>query len=156
VRRLKRARANVDAGLAGVRRRDVLGAAGGFLALELLNLRCSPAELKPGQIAVPLKDLVPGRRMIVVVAENPVELTRSAAGVTARSLRCTHWGCVVRWREDQRAYICPCHGGRYDADGNVVEGPPPLPLRTVPATVSGDRVILGSSELNVRAPGSRS
>lgn len=123
----------------------MLGAAGGFLALELFGLRCSPVEsLKPGQVAVPLEDLVAGRRTIVIVAENPVEVMRSGDGVTARSLRCTHWGCVVRWREAERAYVCPCHAGRYDSDGNVLEGPPPLPLRAVPAIVSGDRVILGS------------
>lgn len=150
MRRLKRARAPAAAVLAGVRRRDVLGAAGGFLALELLGLRCSPAEsLEPGQVAVPLKDIVAGRRMIVIVAENPVELTRFADRITARSLRCTHWGCVVRWREAERAYVCPCHAGRYDADGNVLEGPPPFPLRAVAATVSGDRVILGKG----RGPG---
>lgn len=79
MRRLKRARALEDAGLAGVRRRDVLGAAGGLLALELLGLRCSPADLKPGQVAVPLRDLVPGRRMIVIVAENPVGATTKTA-----------------------------------------------------------------------------
>jgi len=150
VRRLKRARPPAAADRAGIRRRDVLGAAGGLLALELFGLRCAPAEsLKPGQVTVPLKDLVAGRRTIVIVDENPVELTRSADGVTARSLRCTHWGCVVRWREAERAYVCPCHGGRYDPDGNVIEGPPPFPLRTVPVAISGDRVILGSG----RAPG---
>lgn len=41
---------------------------------------------------------------------------------------CTHLGCKVTWHEDQKHYISPCHDGHFDADGNVVSGPPPRPL----------------------------
>ena len=126
-------------------RRDLLRGAGGLVALELLGLACARPEpaLKPDQVAIPLSDLPVGKRLTVIVAGNPVEVTREGAAVTARLLRCTHWGCAVRWREAERAYVCPCHEGRYDENGNVLSGPPPLPLRTVPAAVSKDRLIVG-------------
>jgi isorenieratene synthase len=56
----------------------------------------------------------------------PVFLRRTAAGVEARSGRCTHKGCPVRVASD--GFHCPCHGGRFDLDGAVVGGPPPRPL----------------------------
>lgn len=42
--------------------------------------------------------------------------------------RCTHLGCTVNWREDAQAFICPCHDGKFGADGRVLGGPPPRPL----------------------------
>ena len=45
------------------------------------------------------------------------------------SSRCTHLGCSVHWKSSISRFQCPCHGGAYDPDGEVVSGPPPLPLR---------------------------
>jgi Rieske Fe-S protein len=44
---------------------------------------------------------------------------------------CTHLGCGVRWDQDRERFLCPCHGGEYDAEGTVVAGPPPRPLETL-------------------------
>lgn len=41
---------------------------------------------------------------------------------------CTHLACKTTWHEDAQEYICPCHDGHYDIDGNVTKGPPPRPL----------------------------
>ncbi|NOY98434.1 MAG: Rieske (2Fe-2S) protein [Chloroflexi bacterium] len=41
---------------------------------------------------------------------------------------CTHLSCRVAWHTDAQEYICPCHDGRYDIEGNVTKGPPPRPL----------------------------
>jgi glycine/D-amino acid oxidase-like deaminating enzyme/nitrite reductase/ring-hydroxylating ferredoxin subunit len=54
-------------------------------------------------------------------------------GLHAVSLRCTHLGCLVRFNAAERSWDCPCHGSRFDVDGNVLEGPAvdPLPRRDV-------------------------
>lgn len=52
-------------------------------------------------------------------------------GVHALSGTCTHLGCQVRWDAESTRFRCPCHGGVFDAEGNVVEGPPPRPLDRV-------------------------
>jgi menaquinol-cytochrome c reductase iron-sulfur subunit len=31
--------------------------------------------------------------------------------------------------------VCPCHGGRYNAEGVNISGPPPRPLQTYPTKV---------------------
>ena len=41
---------------------------------------------------------------------------------------CTHLGCPVRWIEEKREILCPCHGGIYDLNGYVIGGPPPRGL----------------------------
>jgi Rieske Fe-S protein len=52
-------------------------------------------------------------------------------GVHALSATCTHLGCQVRWDEASTKFRCPCHGGVFDKQGNVVEGPPPRALNRV-------------------------
>lgn len=56
-------------------------------------------------------------------------------GVRALSATCTHLGCQVQWDGSAKQFHCPCHGGIYDASGQVLGGPPPRPLDTVDARV---------------------
>ena len=48
-------------------------------------------------------------------------------GMLALSQRCTHLGCTVPWREDERQFHCPCHSSIYTPTGVVVSGPAPRP-----------------------------
>jgi nitrite reductase/ring-hydroxylating ferredoxin subunit len=56
----------------------------------------------------------------------------------ALSAVCTHLGCVVAWQDQAGEFLCPCHGGRFSADGQVLGGPPPKPLETL--LVSGSKI----------------
>jgi glycine/D-amino acid oxidase-like deaminating enzyme/nitrite reductase/ring-hydroxylating ferredoxin subunit len=49
----------------------------------------------------------------------------------AVSLRCTHLGCILRFNSAERSWDCPCHGSRFDVDGNVLEGPASAPLNRI-------------------------
>ena len=42
--------------------------------------------------------------------------------------RCTHLGCTVHWDAGKQIFLCACHGGAFDLNGNVKTGPPPRPL----------------------------
>lgn len=53
----------------------------------------------------------------------------------ALNAACTHKGCPVNWDTAQRQFLCPCHGGRYDAMGKNIAGPPPAPLASLPTRV---------------------
>ncbi len=57
----------------------------------------------------------------------PAVLFAAPSGFKAISLVCTHLGCTVE--EVDGGFKCPCHGSRYDAQGNVERGPARLPLR---------------------------
>lgn len=126
-------------------RRGLLLLLGGWVGLEALPSSCAPEPPpKPTDVAILLSEIEGGRRVLVVVRGNPVEVSRAGYSVVARSLLCTHSGCVVKWREDRGEYICPCHEGVYDADGGVIAGPPPKPLPTLPVRISGDRAYVGT------------
>jgi Rieske Fe-S protein len=53
------------------------------------------------------------------------------------SATCTHLGCQVLWDSTAKHFKCPCHGGVYGANGEVLDGPPPRPLTTIEVRVEG-------------------
>ncbi|TFH66072.1 MAG: ubiquinol-cytochrome c reductase iron-sulfur subunit [Candidatus Zixiibacteriota bacterium] len=61
----------------------------------------------------------------------------------ALSAVCTHLGCIVAWQEQVEEFQCPCHGGRFSADGKVLGGPPPRPLEAYAVELKGDQLIIG-------------
>jgi Rieske Fe-S protein len=56
-------------------------------------------------------------------------LSRTSASVfTAIEAVCTHEGCTITGA-DGDIYVCPCHGSRYNRNGQVVNGPATSSLR---------------------------
>jgi cytochrome b6-f complex iron-sulfur subunit len=82
------------------------------------------------------KDLVIGQTPAIV-------LNIPGKGIRAFSRVCTHLGCLVKYYPEKQLFICPCHGGSYDLNGNVVSGPPPRPLPRFAVKVRGDNLVIG-------------
>ncbi len=64
--------------------------------------------------------------------------------VIAISAGCTHLGCIVTWDEDLKIFKCPCHDGRFDAEGKVISGPPPTPLKRHLVKIEDDVIFLST------------
>lgn len=72
-----------------------------------------------------------------------VVLQPTAGDFIALSAICTHLGCIVQWQSDKGEFLCPCHAGRFSAHGEVLGGPPPKPLETLPVNTEGDQIVVG-------------
>jgi cytochrome b6-f complex iron-sulfur subunit len=55
---------------------------------------------------------------------------------------CTHLGCTFPWNANENQFQCPCHGSLYDAEGRVLRGPAPLPLRLTHVKTEGEYIRL--------------
>lgn len=105
--------------------RDV-GAADGFRAGETVEV----SFLDPSPLA-----------WAGVTARTAAWLRRQPDGTfTAFAINCSHLGCPVRWVASAGLFMCPCHGGVYDRDGEVAAGPPPRALTRYPVRVRAGRV----------------
>lgn len=62
----------------------------------------------------------------------------------AISAECTHLGCIVTWDADRGLFICPCHEGQFDAEGRVLSGPPPAPLKRHRAKIENGKLYLAT------------
>lgn len=98
--------------------------------------------IKP--VEIPKGDIPVGGTKDVVLQNTPViVINREGAGYIALSKVCTHLGCLVQYKSDEKILLCPCHAGRFDLNGNVISGPPPAPLRQFPVKVEGDHILIG-------------
>ena len=86
----------------------------------------------------------PGTRALVAgLAGEPTYLTVTEDGTLhpwGIVDNCTHLGCTFPWNPNDNQFQCPCHGSRYAADGSVVRGPAPLPLKLVQVRVEKDAI----------------
>jgi len=71
---------------------------------------------------------------------------KSGEQIRVLSNICTHLGCGVRWDQDQNAFLCPCHNGKFDIQGRPIAGPPPRPL-----TEYECRVVDGKLEIKMES-----
>jgi cytochrome b6-f complex iron-sulfur subunit len=111
--------------------------------LPAAALACTRPEPPDRRLRVPLASLGSAGRLEVAYAGEPVEIVRTASGLVARSLLCSHFGCRVQWQADARRYACPCHGGAFDGDGQPAAGPPTRPLRRLPIELAGRDILVG-------------
>lgn len=79
-----------------------------------------------------LSEIPLGEGRVVEWRGEKVAIYRPESGeARAVSPVCTHMGCLVHWNSAERTWDCPCHGGRYQPDGRVLEGPPVKELAPV-------------------------
>jgi Rieske Fe-S protein len=119
----------------------VCAAWAGTLVQSQIFPQTTNAEAKP--IEFPLSELPIGSAKPIAYAGSPAIVLRTAESIKAFSLVCTHLSCTVEWQPGNREFYCPCHDGRYDEFGDVLAGPPPVPLESITVKVDGDRVIVG-------------
>jgi menaquinol-cytochrome c reductase iron-sulfur subunit len=61
-------------------------------------------------------------------------------GIAVLSSICPHLGCPINWHPGQSSFICPCHGGLFNAEGKQTGGPPPRSMDSLDFEVRGGRL----------------
>jgi len=107
----------------------LVGCGGGGGSTPLPTTAPTASGLAVGQIAA-----MPGTSAFVA---------RDANGIYAFSSICTHEGCDMRTSGGVKGsqILCSCHGSRFDANGNVLQGPARTALDHFKVTVNGDDTI---------------
>lgn len=78
-----------------------------------------------------------------VDSSQSVYVTKGENGELAvLSAICPHLGCTVAWHKTQKEFICPCHGGRFAADGKHISGPPPRGMDILPHKVQDGKLLV--------------
>jgi cytochrome b6-f complex iron-sulfur subunit len=94
-----------------------------FSNLVFIKPRATYGEPQRFSVGKP-DDFPPGTRL--ALESRRVCIVREGDKFCAISTTCTHLGCIVSAAET--GFNCPCHGSRYDVDGNVTGGPAPKAL----------------------------
>ncbi|WP_052383911.1 FAD-dependent oxidoreductase [Litchfieldella xinjiangensis] len=69
-------------------------------------------------------DVAPGEARVATVDGEKLAVRRDEAGeLKVLSAVCPHMKCIVHWNAAETTWDCPCHGSRFDANGEVIEGP---------------------------------
>ncbi len=106
----------------------------------------SPGGGAAAPVEIPLSVLPVGGSYTFQYGTTPAILLREEEGkVQAFSLICTHMACTVTWQAEKREFYCPCHDGYFDANGNVLSGPPPAPLEHLLVALLDDKVRVGGA-----------
>jgi cytochrome b6-f complex iron-sulfur subunit len=96
-------------------------------------------------VEVPKSELPLGGAKDLTIGTTPAILLHTKdKGFFAFSRVCTHMGCLVIYHPERQEFICPCHGGTFDLDGNVISGPPPRPLPRFSVRVEGNNLVIGA------------
>lgn len=99
-----------------------------------------------------------------IVRQNGWEKTRTRRSVWARreaesgqtvqvlSPICPHLGCPIDWHPDRKHFLCPCHGGLFNANGQLSGGPPPRSMDALDYEVRNGRLYVRWQDFKIGVP----
>ncbi|MGD8319013.1 MAG: ubiquinol-cytochrome c reductase iron-sulfur subunit [Gemmatimonadota bacterium] len=76
----------------------------------------------------------------------------SASKVDVFSPICPHLGCRYEWHGDEDHFVCPCHGSVFEKTGEVVSGPAPRGLDTLPIRIEKGEIYVEWERFKVGIP----
>lgn len=93
------------------------GMTGSMVAAELLTDLVQEKENEYAPLFSPSRNMLKPQ-----LARNAWEAMSGILHPTDR-YRCSHMGCVLRWNSEEKTWECPCHGSRFDRNGELLDNP---------------------------------
>ncbi len=80
----------------------------------------------------------------LVIARRGFVWAKSEPGgrVKVFSSTCTHLACNVIWNPESVSFECPCHSGRFNAEGEPIAGPPTKTLTALEHKIEEDKLMV--------------
>lgn len=103
-----------------------------------------PADTYTPQVVTTTAGIGEVGKTLVYIRKNDNPTPNQHWPFIAISNRCAHLGCPVRYIDAAKSFICPCHGGTYNFEGEVTGGPPVRPLDRFETYVQNGRVLIGA------------
>jgi menaquinol-cytochrome c reductase iron-sulfur subunit len=79
-------------------------------------------------------------------------IKHSPTEATVFSPICPHLGCYYDWYPQAGKFICPCHASVFSATGQVLGGPAPRPLDTLPCKIENGTLLVQWEQYEVGTP----
>ena len=111
--------------------RKTLRAAGSFVK-ENLNVARQYSDWLTGGEVESVDDIAAGSGAVLRRGLSKIAAYRDEQGkLTQHSAVCPHLQCIVQWNPSESTWDCPCHGSRFQPDGQVINGPANVNLGAV-------------------------
>src|SRR5499425_2799849 len=60
---------------------------------------------------------------VTLDVNSAIYVIHSKGGFFSLGAICTHLGCLTAWKPELNMIACPCHGSKFNRDGQKIEGP---------------------------------
>lgn len=81
-------------------------------------------KLVPSEKILRLTELKPGEAKLISYENETVAIHRDEDGnLHSVSPACTHINCTIAWNNAEKVWECPCHGSRFNEDGEMITAP---------------------------------
>ena len=93
-------------------------------ARENASVAADYTDLLTGGDVASASEIAPGSGAVLRHGLSKVAVHKDPQGQTHTcSAICPHLGCVVHWNDLETSWDCPCHGSRFNAYGQLLNGP---------------------------------
>ena len=87
-------------------------------------------------------DLKPGEGKVVEIDGKLAAVFNDNGALKVLSTVCPHLRCDVEWNGGEKTWDCPCHGSRFKATGEMMQGPAKKDLDKLEVKIEGDEIKL--------------
>ena len=101
-----------------------------------------PAQITSGTVTLgPASGFPAGSVHLQYQALYGIVVVNDSGTPVAIRPKCTHKGCLADWKDDQREFVCPCHGSKLNILGLPTHGPAEKPLAAVSCMKAADGTV---------------